>query len=288
VTPEALSFGAATSVPELTRKDFDRIRDLAHAKFGLDLRDGKERLVSARLARHVRGGGFRSFSDYVDHVVQDRTGESLINLINALSTNHTSFFRESRHFDFMDSRILPEHAGGDLRIWSAACSSGEEPYSIVMSILEKPRHLHPRTFAVLASDVSTKVLNFARTGCYSKDRLDSVPPLLRSKYFEKTAEQQCRVVASLRNAIEFRRVNLMDRFDGVNRFDLIFCRNVMIYFNRATQADLVHRLGALLSPGGYLFVGHSESLSGIEHGLEYIEPAIYRKGRNGELKGGPR
>lgn len=263
--------------PELTRKDFQRIRDLAHSNFGLELREGKERLVAARLGKYVRAGGFRKFSEYVDHVVEDRTGESLTNLINALSTNHTSFFRENRHFDFMVHRILPVRAGRSLRIWSAACSTGEEPYSIAMCVLEQPPHIRPGTLAIVASDISTKVLQVARAGVYASERIEQLPPLLQSKYFDEAADHKYSVRREIRSVVDFRRINLMDPIRPAEPFDVIFCRNVMIYFNKETQTEVIGRLNACLLPGGYLFVGHSESLTGIGHDLEYVEPAIYRK-----------
>lgn len=265
----------------LSEKEFQQIRELAHARFGLDLRDGKQQLVAARLGKKIRQGGFPSFAEYYRHVTADASGQALVELIDALATNHTSFMREHAHFDLLANHVRA--AGGRLpSIWSAACSTGEEPYSIVFTVLSAlSRTLAPHTPAfVLATDISTKVLEHARQGCFAPDRLAGLPDAWKKSYLlkvrgEREGWQQVKPeVASL---IEFRRMNLIEPFRHGRNFDVIFCRNVMIYFDRRTQQELVNRLAECLHPGGYLFVGHSESLSGIEHPLEYVCPAVYRR-----------
>ena len=265
----------------LTEREFQQIRELAHARFGLDLRDGKQQLVAARLGKKIRQGGFASFADYHRHVTADASGQALVELIDALATNHTAFLREQAHFDLL-ANVVRAAAGRLPSVWSAACSTGEEPYSIVFTVLTAMSRTpapHTPPF-VLATDISTKALDRARQACFAPDRLSTLPEAWKKSYLlkvrgEREGWQQVRPeIASL---IEFRRMNLIEPFRHGRSFDVIFCRNVMIYFDRNTQRDVVNRLAGCLHPGGYLFVGHSESLSGIEHPLEYVCPAVYRR-----------
>ncbi|MCC6362020.1 MAG: protein-glutamate O-methyltransferase CheR [Bryobacterales bacterium] len=265
----------------LRSSEFAKIRKLAYDTFGLDLKAGKETLVSARLARQIRQSGCATFEEYYRQVVEDRTGESLINLIDALTTNHTAFFREPAHFDFLRKRFLPEHAGrGNIDIWSAACSSGEEPYSIAMCLLEELGTASKQRVRILATDISTRVLAKAAQGVYPAERFEGMAPLQLRRHFLRGEEQWngwCRVKKDVRDLVEFRRLNLLEPLSQVGCFGLIFCRNVMIYFDKPTQQQVVQRLSGCLMPGGYLFTGHSESLTGIEHRLRYIQPAVYQK-----------
>ncbi len=265
----------------LSEKEFQQIRELAHARFGLDLRDGKQQLVAARLGKKIRQGGFATFAAYYRHVTADASGQSLVELIDALATNHTSFLREQAHFDLLAKNVRAS-AGRLPSIWSAACSTGEEPYSIVFTVLNAlPRAPAPHTPPfVLATDISTRVLDHARRGCFAPDRLNGLPEAWKRSYLLKARGERegwHQVKPEIVSLIEFRRMNLIEPFHHGRSFDVIFCRNVMIYFDRRTQQDLVNRLAACLHPGGYLFVGHSESLSGIEHPLEYVCPAVYRR-----------
>lgn len=265
----------------LTAAEFDQFRKLAYGKFGLDLRGGKEQLVAARLGKKLRELRLRSFKEYYQYVVNDSTGEALVAMIDALTTNHTSFFREPAHFDFLRKTICPTLRGRDrIAIWSAACSTGEEPYSIAFTLLEElGLGLLPKV-QILATDISTRVLGSAKKGVYPSARFrDFSPQLLRQCLLRGEGEWKdwYLVKKELRDGISFQRLNLMEPFVNIPTFPLIFCRNVMIYFDRDTQEDLVGRLSHRLEPGGYLFIGHSESLNGVQHGLEYIQPAIYRK-----------
>jgi len=274
----------SVEVRRLTAGEFDRIAALAYEKFGLELKKGKEDLVSARLGKQIRAGSFRSFSDYYEHLLADRTGEALINMIDALTTNHTSFFREKAHFDFLTSELLPIwKTKSQIRIWSAACSSGEEPYTILMTLGEALGVSGLERVEVLATDISTRVLEVAQRAVYMDERFRDVPRSVLSRYLlrgEGKAAGHYRVKPNLVSRVKFRRMNLIERFPSLPSFDVIFCRNVMIYFDRETQEALVNRLAACLEPGGYLFIGHAESLTGIGHGLEYIRPAIYRRKSN--------
>lgn len=263
-------------------REFEQIRRLAYEKFGLQLRDGKEELVAARLRKKVRELNFHSFRDYYHHVISDASGDALAGLIDALATNHTSFLREPEHFDFLRRTILPAlRARGSAEVWSAACSTGEEPYSIVFSLLEEG--WKTSAIRVLATDISNKALAAAVRGVYPGEKFKEVPPAWMRKYFLKGDGQWrgwFRVKPDLRALVDFRRLNLTGSWQ-LSRFPVIFCRNVMIYFDLPTQAKLVHRLAGSLEPGGYLLTGHAESLSGFDHPLRYVCPAVYRKPTTG-------
>ena len=261
--------------------EFEQIRRLAYQEFGLDLKNGKEELVNARLGKVMRGGAFPNFRSYFEHVVADSTGDALIELIDALTTNHTSFLREPAHFRFLEAALRTEFQHtGVLRIWSAACSTGEEPYSIAFSLLNAG--LPPAAFRILATDISTRALAKANRGIYPAERFDQVPDAWRHRFLlrgEGESRGWFKIKPEVAAVIEFGRLNLIEALPPATPFQFIFCRNVMMYFDRQTQAGVVNRLAAQLEPGGYLFVGHSESLSGIQHPLTFCQPAIYRKGR---------
>jgi len=274
----------------LTAREFDQFRRLAYDKFGLDLRDGKEELVSARLGKKIRELHFRSYQEYYRHVTEDRTGEALAALIDALTTNHTSFYREPAHFDFLRQKVLPGLGQRDrIPIWSAACSSGEEPYTIAFSVLEELGQPGFGQLRILATDISMRVLESARKGVYPAARFESMAPLEQRRYLLRGQGQWkdwYQVKPEIRRLVEFRRLNLMEGFSELGPFPVIFCRNVMIYFDKPTQQDLVQRLAQCLEPGGYLLIGHAESLNAIQHPLRYIHPAVYRKPETGSGSGG--
>jgi len=267
----------------LKEKEFREISRLAHERFGLDLKPGKEALVASRLGKKLRQRGFGSFSDYYQHVLSDGTGDALVELIDALTTNHTSFMRERAHFEFLSRAVGEEFADcGTLEIWSAACSSGEEPYSIAMCVSDACARagLRQRPLHILATDISTRVLDIARRGVYAEDRFRDIPDAWKRAYLLKgvgASEGFFKVKQDLMRLIQFERINLIEPFRQGPSFQVIFCRNVMMYFDKATQQDIVQRLSTRLEVGGYLFVGHSESLNGLKHELGYVSPAIYRK-----------
>ncbi len=265
----------------LTPREFERIRRLAREHFGLDLRNGKEELVSARLGKKIRQWGFHTFHQYCDHVAADPSGEALVEMIDALTTNHTMFLREPAHFDFLRRMAATELRGRNpIEIWSAACSTGEEPYSIAICLLEELGPVAASHIRILASDVSTRALDAARKGIYAAERFDGFPAGWLPRYFlrgEGNWKGWFRAKPELRRMVEFRRINLMEPLTNLPRFVVVFCRNVMIYFDKPTQEDLLGRLTSRLEPGGYLLTGHSESLLGGRHSLEYIRPAVYRK-----------
>lgn len=277
---------AATFVPRLSSREFDQIRRLAYDQFGLELREGKEQLVSARLAKLMRGLKLTSFQQYYDYLLADRTGDALTAMIDALTTNHTSFFREPAHFDFLRSTVLPQlQRRNQMAVWSAACSTGEEPYSIAFCLLQYFAQQPPTpSIRILATDISTRVLAGARRAAYPEERFAGLPVQeLRPFLMRGTDDWKgwFRVKKQVRDLVEFRRFNLMDTFSQIGLFPVIFCRNVMIYFDRTTQESLVNRLADCLEPGGYLLIGHAESLNRINHRLQYVQPAVYRKAGNG-------
>jgi chemotaxis protein methyltransferase CheR len=272
--------GVVDSIPVLSEREYEKISQLCYEHFGLDLRGSKQGLVAARLGKKLRELGLKSFQHYYDYVKADRSGAALATMVDYLTTNHTSFFREPRHFDFLRKTIFPTlRARPHIHIWSADCSSGEEPYSIAMSLLEEsPREAVK--VRIKATDISTRVLEKATRGVYPAERLKDFPAGMMQRYMLKGQgdEADCyRFKNEVRSMIEFGHLNLMERFPDGYSCSLIFCRNIMIYFDKPTQQSLVQRLSERLEAGGYLFIGHSESLNNISHGLEYISPATYRK-----------
>ncbi|MBK9119865.1 MAG: protein-glutamate O-methyltransferase [Phycisphaerales bacterium] len=274
---------------ELSPAEYELFRALVYEKSGINLGDQKQQLVRARLGKRLRAGGFDSYRDYYEFVARDSSGDELCLLIDAISTNTTHLFREKQHFDFvartvrgwLDDRRWRQD-NDTLRVWSAGCSSGEESYSLAMTLDD----VLGRTLAwkLLATDISTKVLARAKAGKYEAHRLGTVPPVFRQRYFAPTAERDpglAQIVPALRERITFTRLNLMDpTFPFRRGFHFIFCRNVMIYFDRPTQEGLVQRFVRHLRPGGYLMIGHSESLNGLNHGLRYVQPTVYQRGRD--------
>jgi chemotaxis protein methyltransferase CheR len=265
----------------INKHDFETIRELAYRTFGLDLKRGKEELVSARLARLMRDGGFRSFEEFYSHLLRDHTGEALVCLIDALATNHTSFLREPDHFDYLRQTVIPALKGRDrVEIWSAAASTGEEVWTLACLLNDI---LPARSIYVLGTDISTRALRFAERAVYPMERCVGIPAGWLSRYFiYDDAADTYTVCARLRAQVTFRRRNLVESFSWPRPFPVIFCRNVMIYFDRRTQEQVVNRLVTCLEQGGYLFVGHAESLIRVSHSLDYVQPAVYRKSGTSE------
>jgi chemotaxis protein methyltransferase CheR len=275
----------------LTDIEYQTIANFVHKASGINLLDGKKELVRARLTKRIGQLQMNNFKSYFQYVMSDTTGDELVFLLDALATNLTSFWREPQHFEFMTKTFIPDleakrkRAGGGgprMRIWSAACSSGEEPYTIAMVVLEKsPYFASGGDFRILATDLSTKVLNVAKRGQYGPESVKNIPPVALHNYMVKEPLEKgghiYTIRPEVRRIISFRRFNLMDPMPYKGPMDLIFCRNVMIYFDRETIAKLVDKFYKLLEVGGYFFIGHSESLSGLEHKFQYVAPCIYRK-----------
>lgn len=272
---------APVQVQRLKPHEFEAIWRLAYDKFGLDLRNGKEELVAARLGKRMRQGGFDSFEEYYRYVVGDRSGEALIGMIDALATNHTSFMREAAHFEFLKQSVLPGlRERPRIELWSAACSTGEEPFTLAFTLYDQWGADAFRKVRILATDISTKALAAAKSAVYPAERFSAVPPAWLRQFLlrgEGRWKGWYRVKPEVRSQVEFARLNLVEPFSQHSLFPVIFCRNVMIYFDKATQEGVVNRLAACLEPGGYLFIGHAESLTGVRHELTYVRPAIYRK-----------
>jgi len=277
-----------TRLKELTDSDFRLFRDLIYEQSGISLSEAKKELLRTRLRARLEKEGFKSYKEYYSYVVADDTGNAMVPLLNNISTNLTSFYREVIHFDFLN-KIMPgwiagKEKSGDrtFRVWSAGCSTGEEPYTLAFTMLG---HLGDRlgewSVKILATDIATDVLQKAVEGIYDMHRLKDIPPAVQRKYFKPMRNEKngfARIAREVRDLVTFRRLNLMrNEFPFKNRFDFIFCRNVMIYFDKPTQRLLVQKFHRYIKPGGYLFIGHSESLNGLEHGFKYIQPTIYRK-----------
>lgn len=268
-------------IAALTPHEFQQFQTLAHRQFGLELKPGKEHLVSVRLSKELLELHLTSFQAYYNHILQDKNGDALAGMIDALTTNHTSFFREPAHFDFLRQIVIPKlRHRNRISIWSAACSSGEEPYSIAFCLHDELGMNAMSKVSILASDISTRALAKAQKAVYPATRLAEVPASQLRHYLrrgEREWEDWYLVKQEFRAAVTFRRLNLVQALSGLPEFPLIFCRNVMIYFDKATQQKLIERLTACLEPGGYLLVGHSESLNGIDHKLRHVQSSVYQR-----------
>jgi chemotaxis protein methyltransferase CheR len=270
----------ASDEVRLSDAELSRIVRLVYERSGITLHSGKRALVLARLQKRLRHGGFSSFREYLAHVEADTSGAEITALLDAIATNHTSFFREPQHFDFLRSTVVPKFATGQMRVWSAACSSGEEPVTIAITLLGALDGNPQSRIRILASDLSTKALGIAQSGVYKMERVAGIPLDTLRRHFERglgAQAGQARVAAHVRRLIEYRQLNFLEANDLGERFDVIFCRNVMIYFDRDVQQRVVSLLERHLAPDGYLFISHSESLNGTSHGLRWVAPAIYQR-----------
>ncbi len=270
----------------ISDKEFRAIRKLVYDKFGINLTDQKKTLVVGRLQKVLRQRNFTSFKEYLSWLTSDKTSEGLDELANRISTNHTFFNREKAHFEFFSNNVLPELAARrqqlgqtEMRIWCAGCSSGEEPYTLMMLMMEHFGSSFGQWNPVLlATDISATALKTAMTGVYPTDKVAQLPVPLRHKYFKKLPDGTMVVKDMVRNRIFFRRHNLMDgTFPFKKQFDAIFCRNVMIYFDRETRNTLVEKYYQHTITGGYLFIGHSETLGRDDSQFNYVMPAVYKK-----------
>ncbi len=275
------------SVAKLRSSEFQVLSSLVYKECGIHLSEAKNVMLESRLQKRLRVLGIKSFHDYIDYVSSKEGIENeLVHMIDVVTTNKTDFFREPHHFDFMKEKLLPDfvnefNCSRPLRTWSAACSSGEEPYTMAM-VLDEFASLHSRfSYSILASDISTQVLQKAALAIYNAAYVNILPVDIKRKYFLKSKDQvkpTARIVPSIREKVEFVRVNLMDEKLNVgDDLDLIFCRNVLIYFDRKTQYEVVSKLAGKLRPGGFLFIGHSESLHQFDLPLKQVKPTIFFK-----------
>ena len=271
----------------LSHRDFKRVCELVYSEAGIRLGPEKKIMIEGRLRKRLRALDMDSYDTYCDYLFGKKGMKmELISLIDVVTTNKTDFFRESGHFDFLTQKALPELVSGPassrpVLIWSAGCSTGEEPYTLGMVLSEFAASRPGFRFRIVATDISTTVLSKAQLGIYSEDAIAPVPSDLKRKYFMRSRDRESarvRVVPELRQSVEFKRLNFMDaEYGWTQRADAIFCRNVLIYFDRPTQERILRKLCHYLHPGGFLFVGHSESLHDMTLPVTPLGPALYRK-----------
>ena len=271
----------------LSDKEFSRLKEFIYHECGIKITEAKRTMVEARLQKRLRGLRLTSFSRYCDYLFGPRgMEEELVHLINVITTNKTDFFREPAHFHYLVRKALPEmlrQSSGrrTITVWSAGCSSGEEPYTLAMVLKEFIAERSGIDFLILATDISTNVLEKAKLAVYDEERIGPIPDELRKKYLLKSKDavpKVYRIIPELRERTRFRRLNFMDSDFGFREtMDVIFCRNVIIYFDKQTQERLLNRFCGYLSPDGYLFMGHSETLLGMDVPLVQVAPTVYRR-----------
>ncbi len=268
---------------ELSEKDFKAFSDFIYSEYGIKMPPVKRVMLQGRLLKRIRQLNMKSYTEYKEYFFsKDGQAKEIYNFLNVVTTNKTDFFREPVHFDFLRNEVLPQHNGnGFFKVWSAGCSSGEEPYTISIVLNEYKRETSSFNFSIHGSDISNKVLTTAAKGVYTENKIGIIPLELKKRYFLKSKDRDnptVRVKPDLQRNIALKHVNLMDsHYDMNETFDVIFCRNVLIYFDRATQENVIRKLCNYLKPGGIFFIGHSESLSGMNVPLEHIRPTIFRK-----------
>ncbi len=271
----------------MSDRTFDRFSKFIHTELGIKMPDTKKTMLQARLQKRLWKLEMSSFDDYCDYLFSHEGMEhELQHMINVVTTNKTEFFREPKHYEYLAEQALPklieQRGSKDLfTVWCAGCSTGEEPYSLAMVLNEFAERYSDFQYLILATDISSRVLEQAKLGIYDEERVESVPMTLRKKYLLRSKsndKELVRVVPELRARIRFRRLNFMDRNFGLReRMDIVFCRNVIIYFDRPTQEGVLNRICSYLKPGGYLFTGHSETLNGMKLPLSPVSHTVYRQ-----------
>lgn len=270
-------------VKNISDKEFNQLAGFVKENFGINLGHEKKSLLVGRLCNVLTQNHFDSFSEYFNYVVSDRTGDALITLLDKITTNHTFFMREVEHFEYFKEKVLPYFeasvSDSDLRIWSAGCSTGEEPYTLAMIIDEYFRAEKAKwNTKILATDISTKALDIAEKGEYSEEQIANISRHWKLSYFQRAEKGKFAVINKIKQEILFRRFNLIEEiFPFKKKFHVIFCRNVMIYFDTRTKKELVEKFYDCTEPGGYLFTGHSETLNNLKTEYKYVMPALYRK-----------
>lgn len=271
---------------ELSDVDFKKLSDFIYSNYGIKLPIAKKVMLQSRLNARLRANNIDSYKAYTEFVLSGKGGEAeIINMVDLVSTNKTDFYRESAHFDFMKEVVLPEHfeqfSERTFRVWSSASSSGEEAYTVAFVINEYLEGKRKFDYQIFGTDISTRILDKARTAVYPMERVDIVPLAQKKKYLLKgkdTSNPQVRIIPEIRSKISFQRLNLMDEnYDVPGVFDVIFCRNVLIYFDRETQEKVISKLCRHLRKGGYFFLGHSESITGYDLPLKQLRPTMFQK-----------
>jgi chemotaxis protein methyltransferase CheR len=273
----------------MSDESFRKFSEYIHGYFGIKMPQVKKTMLESRLIKRLKNLGINSFEEYREYVFsQEGMKSELVHMIDAVTTNKTDFFREPEHFNYLVNEALPELLDSlsigrsrPLSVWSAGCSSGEEPYTLAMVLTEFAGSVGNYRFNILGTDLSSRMLEAARMGIYKDHRIEPIPERLRKKYLMRSRDRSSglvRVNPQLRSAVSYRRLNFMDDDFGFDEdFDIIFCRNVIIYFDKPTQGVLMKKLCDHLIPGGYLFVGHSETLNSFQLPLLQVAPMVYRK-----------
>jgi len=270
-------------------KHFQNLSSFIQDNYGIKMPDSKQVMLESRLRRRMRQTGYDSIDDYLEYVFSpEGRRDELVHMVDTVTTNKTDFFREPVHFTILCDQIIPRIIAGKafsgssrLRIWSSACSTGEEPYTLAMVLHEFAERNGSLRYSILASDLSTRVLKIAHRAVYNEEQIQDIPLRLREKYLLRSKDRSLGLVQireHLRESVTFRRINLMaDDFDLREKMHIIFCRNVLIYFAKNAQERLMHKFADLLEPGGFLFIGHSESLAGMEVPFTSVAQTVYQK-----------
>jgi chemotaxis protein methyltransferase CheR len=273
----------------MSDRDFCRLSEFIHTHCGIKMPPAKRTMLEGRLRKRLQSLGMESFGEYCEYLMSSRGQESeRVQMIDVVTTNKTDFFREPVHFDYLTQQALPELVQvrgigikSTLNLWSAGCSSGEEPYTLAMVLSEYADQIVPISFSILATDISTRVLEKASRGIYEHERVEPVPTLMRKRYLLRSKNRNqalVRIAPELRSQVRFHRLNFMeDQFDITEKMAVVFCRNVLIYFDRRTQEEVLSRICRHLISGGYLFTGHSETLHGLDLPLTSVASTIYRR-----------
>ncbi len=272
---------------KMTDDDFGRLSSFIYEELGIKMPYQKKIMLQSRLQKRLAALNMGSYKEYIDFVFsKEGLEDEIIKMIDLITTNKTDFFRESSHFDYLTSTVLPEICSGKqqkktIRIWSAGCSSGEEPYTLAIVLKEFLENQPDFDFEIYATDISLRILQKAATAIYPIDRINEIPLALKKKYFLKSKDQTnktVRLIPEIRSKVTFQRLNFMDPYYAVEReFDIVFCRNVLIYFDREIQQQVITKLASKLKFDGYFFLGHSESITNMKVPLRQIRPTIFRK-----------
>jgi chemotaxis protein methyltransferase CheR len=280
---------ALLAITTMNEVQFRRLGEFIYQVCGIRLNDSKKVMLESRLSKRLKILGMNTYKDYCEYLFSPKgSNEELVHMIDMVTTNKTDFFREPAHFDFLRRNALPElirthrvGTGSKLKVWSAGCSTGEEPYTLSMVLSDYAEIHRGFEYLILATDISSRVLEVAKAGIYREEQVVPVPPVFRERYLLRGKARQMgkvRIVPELRERIRFRRLNFMEGDFGMREpLDIVFCRNVIIYFDRPTQERLINRINSHMIPGGYLFMGHSETLNGMKVPLVSVAPTVYRK-----------
>ena len=272
----------------ISEKDFLKLKDFVESYCGIKMPATKKQMVEGRIRKRVRSLGLEGYGEYMDYVFSDKGEIELVNLIDVLTTNKTDFFREPSHFSFLQEKVLPHllqqgaaSSTRPVKVWSAGCSTGEEPYTLAMVLAEFFRGFSSDAYKITATDICTDVLKKAAEAVYGEDKVANIPYEIKKKYLLRSKDRASRKVKigkNLRSKIQFKRLNFMDdKFPLEADYDIIFCRNVIIYFERDVQERVLQKLLSHLKPGGFLFLGHSETIHGMTLPVETVFPTVYRK-----------